>query len=120
MQGFRTLCFGRNERLSPGLRGSQTLIVESKMDNIRSLLASTLVAAAFVALPAQTALAQQAPPATIVRTVMAVISLPSVTDTAVFFKLSKIVLAPGQTTKYPGPVGFLYVLSGALVVQTGV
>jgi quercetin dioxygenase-like cupin family protein len=90
------------------------------MNNIQSPLRSALVAAAFVALPVQTALAQQAPAATIVRTVMAVTSLPSVLDAPVFFKLSKIELAPGQTTKYSGPVGFIYLLSGALVVQTDV
>jgi quercetin dioxygenase-like cupin family protein len=88
------------------------------MNNIRSLLRFALVAAAFVALPVQTAVTQQAPAATIVRTVMAVASLPSVVDAPVFFKLSKVELSPGQTTKYSGPVGFIYLLSGALVVQT--
>ena len=58
------------------------------------------------------------PAATIVRTVLAVTSLPSVVDAPVFFKLSKIELAAGQATKYSGPVGFLYVLSGAIAVQT--
>jgi len=94
--------------------------VEGKMNNIRSPLRSALLAAALVALPAQTALPQQAPATTIVRNVMAVTSLPSVVDAPVFFKLSKIELAPGQTTKYSGPVGFIYLLSGALVVQTDV
>jgi hypothetical protein len=94
--------------------------VESKMNNIRSPMRFALVAAAFLALPVQTALAQQAPAATIVRTVMAVASLPNVVDAPVFFKLSKIELSPGQTTKYSGPVGFIYLLSGALVVQSDV
>src|SRR6516225_7252745 len=58
----------------------------------------------------------QAP--TIVRTVLAVASLPSVVDAPLFFKLSKVELAPGQTTTYFGPVGFLYVLSGSLTAQT--
>jgi hypothetical protein len=88
------------------------------MNNIRSLLRFALVAAAFVAFPVQTAFPQQAPAATIVRTVMAVASLPSVVDAPVFFKLSKIELSPGQTTKYSGAGGFIYLLSGALVVQT--
>lgn len=54
----------------------------------------------------------------IVRTVLAVTSLPSVVDAPLFFKLSKIELAPGQMTTYFGPVGFLYSLSGTLNVQT--
>jgi len=88
------------------------------MNNVRSRLRSALAAAAFAALSAQTALAQLPPTATTVRTVLAVTSLPSVVDAPLFFKLSKIELAAGQTTKYSGPVGFLYVLSGALAVQT--
>src|SRR5204862_2757174 len=88
------------------------------MNNIRSPLRSALLAAALVAFPAQTALPQQPPATTIVRNVMAVTSLASVVDAPLFFKLSKIELAAGQTTKYSGPVGFLYVLSGALAVQT--
>ena len=88
------------------------------MNNVRSRLRSALAAAAFVALSAQTAPAQLPPTATTVRTVLAVTSLPSVVDAPLFFKLSKIELAAGQTTKYSGPVGFLYVLSGALAVQT--
>jgi quercetin dioxygenase-like cupin family protein len=88
------------------------------MNNVRSCLPSAFAAAAFAALSAQTALAQVPPAATIVRTVLAVTSLPSVVDAPVFFKLSKIELAAGQATKYSGPVGFLYVLSGAIAVQT--
>ncbi len=89
------------------------------MDSIRSRLGSALIAAVFVTLPTQTALAQQVPAATIVRIVLGVTSLPSVVDAPLFFKLSKVDLAAGQTTKYSGPVGFLYVLSGSLAVQTG-
>jgi len=92
--------------------------MEGEMNNVRSRLRSALAAAAFAALSAQTALAQLPPTATTVRTVLAVTSLPSVVDAPLFFKLSKIELAAGQTTKYSGPVGFLYVLSGALAVQT--
>jgi len=33
-------------------------------------------------------------------------------------KLSNVELPAGQTTKYFGPVGFIYVLSGSLAVQT--
>jgi mannose-6-phosphate isomerase-like protein (cupin superfamily) len=88
------------------------------MNNVRSRLPSALVAAAFAALSAQTALAQVPPAATIVRTVLVVTSLPSVVDVPVFFKLSKIELAAGQTAKYSGSVGFLYVLSGAIAMQT--
>jgi quercetin dioxygenase-like cupin family protein len=92
--------------------------MEGKLSNTRAYLRSALITAAFVALLAETALAQQAPAATIVRTVLAVTSLPSVLDGSVFFKVSKIELAGGQTTKYFGPVGFLYVLSGALAAQS--
>jgi quercetin dioxygenase-like cupin family protein len=88
------------------------------MNNVRSRLPSVLVGAAFAALSTQIALAQVPPAATIVRTVLAVTSLPSVVDAPIFFKLSKIELAAGQTTKYSGPVGFLYVLSGAIAVHT--
>jgi quercetin dioxygenase-like cupin family protein len=88
------------------------------MNNVRSCLCSALVPMAFLALLAETALAQQPPSATIVRTVLAVTSLPSVVDGPVFFKLSKIELPAGQTAKYLGPVGFLYVLSGVLTAQS--
>src|SRR4051794_37209935 len=88
------------------------------MSNGRSRLRSALAAAAFAALSAQAALAQQPPTTTIVRTVLAVTSFPSVVEAPLFFKLSKIELAAGQTTKYSGPVGFLYLLSGTLAVET--
>jgi quercetin dioxygenase-like cupin family protein len=92
--------------------------VKGKMNNTRSRLRSPLIASAFVALSTQATLAQQTPPATIVRTVLAVTSLPSVVDAPFFFKLSNVQLATGQTTKYFGPVGFIYILSGALAVQS--
>jgi quercetin dioxygenase-like cupin family protein len=88
------------------------------MNSIRSHLRSALICAVFVTLSTQTTLAQQPPAATTVRTVLALTSLPSVVDAPLFFKLSKIALAAGQTTKYVGPVGFIYVLSGSLAVQT--
>jgi quercetin dioxygenase-like cupin family protein len=88
------------------------------MNHVRSRLGAALAAAAFAALSAQTALAQAPPTGTIVRTVLAVTSFPSVVEAPLFFKLSRIELTAGQTTKYSGPVGFLYVLSGALSVQT--
>jgi hypothetical protein len=58
------------------------------MSTIRPRLCSTLITTLFIALSVQTSLAQ-APTATIVRTVLAVTSLPT-TDTPLFFKLSKI------------------------------
>jgi quercetin dioxygenase-like cupin family protein len=64
------------------------------------------------------ALAQQPSGTTTVRTVLALTSLPSVVDAPLFFKLSKGELAVGQKAEYVGPVGFIYVLSGALAVQT--
>jgi hypothetical protein len=92
------------------------------MSNIQPRLCPALIATLFIALSVQTSPAQapatQAPATTIVRTVLAVTSLPSVVDAPLFFKLSRVGLAPGQTTTYSGPVGFLYVLSGALSVQT--
>jgi glyoxylate utilization-related uncharacterized protein len=87
------------------------------MSSIRSSLLSALICAVFVAVPTQATLAQQAPAVT-VRTVLALTSLPSVVHAPLFFKLSKVELAGGQTTKYFGPVGFIYVLSGSLAVGT--
>jgi quercetin dioxygenase-like cupin family protein len=86
------------------------------MSSIRSRLCSALIITLFIALSVLTSLAQ-APTGTIVRTVLAVTSLPSV-DAPLFFKLSRVELAPGQMTTYSGPVGFLYALSGTLNVQT--
>jgi len=85
------------------------------MSNIRSCFYLALISALFAALHIQMSLAQS--PA-IVRTVLAVTSLPSVVDEPLFFRLSRVELAPGQTTTYFGPVGFLYALSGTLIVQT--
>lgn len=87
------------------------------MSSIRSRLCSALITALFITLSIQTLLAQ-APPTTIVRTVLAVTSLPSVIDAPLFFKLSRVELAAGQTTTYFGSVGFLYTLSGTLLVGT--
>jgi quercetin dioxygenase-like cupin family protein len=90
------------------------------MNSIQSRLASVLIAAVFVTLSThvQIALAQSAPAATPVRAVLALTSLPTVVDAPLFFKLSKVELPAGQTTKYFGPVGFIYVLSGSLTAQT--
>src|SRR5689334_19742980 len=84
--------------------------------SIRSRLCSALIATLLIAASVQTSLAQAS--TNIVRTVLAVTSLPSVGDAPLFFKLSRVELPPGQTTTYSGPVGFLYALSGALTVQT--
>jgi quercetin dioxygenase-like cupin family protein len=92
-------------------------MVEGNMNSIRSRLGSVLIAAVLVTLPTQAPFAQQPPAATTVRTVLGVTSLLSAVDAPLFFKLSKVELAPGQTTKYFGPVGFLYLLSGSLAVQ---
>ena len=86
------------------------------MNSIRSRLCPVLITALFIALSVQTSLAQA--PTNIVRTVLAVTSLPSVVDAPLLFKLSRVELPPGQTTTYSGPVGFLYALSGTLIVQT--
>ena len=107
----------RLENLRP-CEKAKTLVVKGKMSSTRSSLLSALICAVFVALPTQATLAQQAPAATTVRTVLALTSLPSVVDAPLFFKLSKAELAAGQTTKYFGPVGFIYVLSGSLAVDT--
>jgi quercetin dioxygenase-like cupin family protein len=87
------------------------------MNRIRSRLCSALIIALFITLSTQASLAE-ASATTIVRTVLAVTSLPSIVDAPLFFKLSRVELAPGQTTTYFGPVGFLYALSGTLIVQT--
>jgi len=85
------------------------------MNSIRSRLCPVLITALLTALSVQTSLAQA--PTNIVRTVLAVTSLPSVVDAPLFFRLSRVELPPGQITTYSGPVGFLYALSGALTVQ---
>jgi quercetin dioxygenase-like cupin family protein len=76
--------------------------------------------AAVAMLYVQAGFAQQAAPAAVVRTVLGVAALASVIDTPLFFKLSTVRLPAGQTTKYAGPVGFIYVLTGGVVVQSGV
>ena len=86
------------------------------MRSIRPRLCSALIAALCITLSIRTSVAQA--PTNIVRTVLAVASLPSVGDAPLFFKLSKVELAPGQMTAYSGPVGFLYALSGTLSVET--
>ena len=90
------------------------------MNRIQSRLTAALTAAALIMAPAyiQTTLAQPGPGGTIVRTVLASTRLPSVVEAPLFFKLSKVDLAVGQSTKYVGPLGFIYVLSGSLSVQT--
>ena len=85
------------------------------MNSIPSRLCPVLITALLTALSVQTSLAQA--PTNIVRTVLAVTSLPSVVDAPLFFRLSRVELPPGQITTYSGPVGFLYALSGALTVQ---
>ena len=84
--------------------------------SIQSHLCSALVATLLIAPSVQTSLAQA--PTNIVRTVLAVTSLPSVGDAPQFFKLSRVELPLAKTTTYSGPVGFLYALSGVLTVQT--
>src|SRR5205085_1363469 len=84
--------------------------------SIRPRLCSALIATLLIAPSVQASLAQA--PTNIVRTVLAVTSLPSVGNAPLFFRLSRVELPPGQTTTYSGPVGFLYALSGALTVQT--
>jgi quercetin dioxygenase-like cupin family protein len=88
------------------------------MNSIRSRLRSALICTVLVTMSTQTPLAQQGPAATTVRTVLALTSLPSVVDAPLFFKLSNVELAAGQETKYSGSVGFIYVLSGSIAVQT--
>jgi quercetin dioxygenase-like cupin family protein len=94
--------------------------MEDAMSNIQPRLRPALITTLFIALSVQlsvqTSLAQA--PTNIVRTVLAVTSLPSVVDAPLFFKLSRVELHPGQMTTYSGPVGFVYVLSGTLSVQT--
>src|SRR5262249_51610535 len=89
---------------------------EGTMSSIRTRLCSALITTLFIAPSVHTSLAR-APTGTIVRTVLAVTSLPSV-DAPLFFKLSRVELPSGQTTTYSGPVGVLYALSGTLIVQT--
>ena len=76
------------------------------MSSIRSRLYPALIIALFVTLSVQASLAQ-AP--TIVRTVLAVASLPSVVDAPLFFKLSRVELPSGQITSYSGPVPLCFI-----------
>jgi quercetin dioxygenase-like cupin family protein len=85
------------------------------MSSNRSLLCLALMTALLMTDSIQPSPAQTP---TIVRSVLAVTSLSSIADAPLFFKLSKVELAPSQTTTYFGPVGFLYALSGTLIVQT--
>jgi hypothetical protein len=84
---------------------------------LAALLSATLIS---LALHAQTCLAQQGPAVTSVRTVLALTSLPTVVDAPLFFKLTKVQLPANKSTNYSGPVGFIYVLSGSMFVQTDV
>jgi mannose-6-phosphate isomerase-like protein (cupin superfamily) len=85
------------------------------MNSIRQLPAAVIIAASIMlSTNLQTALAQQAPAATPLRTVLALTTLPSVVEAPLFFRLSKIELLAGQSTNYAGPVGFMYLLSGSL------
>jgi quercetin dioxygenase-like cupin family protein len=86
------------------------------MSSIQSRLFPALITTLFSALFVQTSLAQA--PTNIVRTVLAVTSLPSVVDAPLFFRLSRVELPPGQMATYSGPVSFLYALSGTLTVDT--
>jgi quercetin dioxygenase-like cupin family protein len=88
-------------------------IVETMMNTVRAAVAFLLLC-----VHGETTLAQQPPAATTVRTVMALTTLPSVVSAPLFFKLAKVELAAGQTTKYAGPVGFIYVLAGSVEVHT--
>jgi quercetin dioxygenase-like cupin family protein len=97
------------------VRVARKLELKSAMSSNRSRLCLALMTALFFTastqpLPAQTP--------TIVRTVLAVTSLSNIADAPLFFKLSKVELASSQTTTYFGSVGFLYTLSGTLIVQT--
>jgi hypothetical protein len=70
---------------------ARKLQLKGAMSSIRLSLYSALMAALFITLSIQTSFAQ-APTTTIVRTVLAVTSLPSVVDAPLFFKLSRVEL----------------------------
>jgi len=90
------------------------------MNGTRLRFHAMFAAAALAMLYVQAGVAQQIAPAAVVRTVLGVAALASVIDTPLFFRLSTVQLPAGQTTKYAGPVGFIYVLTGGLAVQSGV
>lgn len=69
--------------------------------------------------PAQTAPAPGAPRPTPVRTVLASTPLPSVVDVPLHYKLLRVSVPVGQSTSYTGPHGFIYQMSGALLVTSG-
>src|SRR5687768_4653247 len=90
--------------------------VDSKMKLTPMRLATAVVIAAALLVVARpgTLVSQEAPGSTPVRTVLALATLPSVVEAPLYFKLSKIELGAGNTTKYAGPIGFVYVVSGSL------
>ena len=111
--------FASAPHFKPSLQAEQVARkreLEDEMNSIQSRLFPALITMLFSALSVQTSLAQA--PTNIVRTVLAVTSLPSVVDAPLYFKLSRVELAPGQMTTYSGPVGFVYALSGTLTVDT--
>ena len=67
---------------------------------------------------AQTPPAPGAPRPTPVRTVLASVGLPSVVDAPLHYKLLRVTLPAGQSTRYAGANGFVYVVSGTLAVTT--
>jgi hypothetical protein len=67
--------------------------------SIQSRLCSALIATLLIAPSVQTSLAQA--PTNIVRTVLAVTSLPSVGDVPLFFKLSRVELPPVKQRYIP-------------------
>jgi quercetin dioxygenase-like cupin family protein len=90
---------------------------EMKLTSMRLAIAVVIAAPLLVVPRPGTLVAQEAPVSTPVRTVLALAILPSVVEAPMYFKLSKVELGAGNTTKYAGPIGFVYVVSGSLTVQ---
>jgi quercetin dioxygenase-like cupin family protein len=92
-------------------------IWEAELKRLSSIVVAATILAIVSFVHAGDAIAQQSPSSTPVRTVLAVANLPSVVQAPFFFRLSKIELNAGQSTNYSGPIGFIYLLSGALESQ---
>src|SRR5688500_2225066 len=90
---------------------------EMNLTSMRLAILVVVAACPLVVARPGTLVSQEAPGSTPVRTVLALATLPSVVEAPLYFKLSKIELGAGNTTKYAGPIGFVYVLSGSLTVE---
>jgi quercetin dioxygenase-like cupin family protein len=93
--------------------------VRVRLPMILLLCAATLLPEIFAARAvAQTAPGTSATPPTPVRTVLANAALPTVVDVPLHYKLLRVSVPAGQSTRYRGADGFLFQISGTLAATT--